>query len=149
MTAREYLEGIRRRDREIDHMQKEKDYLRNKMYSLRSVTAAGEKVQSSSDPDKIGTLVSKIDEQEHLIVKAIDQLADLRKEALSLICGLKDDLEKEILISMYLDYKTMCETADLLDRSINTIRHKRKIAIQSMENTYPDLFSRQQDGSSD
>lgn len=149
MTAKEYLEGIRRKDREIDHMQKEKDYLKSRMYSLGSVAAAGEKVQSSSDPDKIGMLVAQMDEQEQMIVKRIDQLVDLRKEALNLIHGLEDDLEKEILISMYLDYRTMYDTADLLDRSINTIRHKRKIALRSIENTYPDFFCRQQDGSSD
>lgn len=145
MTAKGYLEQIRKKDKEIDRLQKEKDYLKDKMFSLGSCTAAGEKVQSSGDPDKIGTLVAQMDEQEQTIVEKIDQLVDLRKEALSLIYGLEDDFEKEILIGVYLDYKNISVIAEEIQRNDNTVRNKLKSGLLSLENRYPDFFSQQQD----
>ena len=63
ITAKEYLEQVKVKEAVIKNLERDRTNLVAMMYSMGGA-GSGERVQSSKDPDKFGTLYGKIDEKE-------------------------------------------------------------------------------------
>lgn len=90
-------------DRRIKMLQREKGDLRDTLYSLgRSPSdLTHDRVQASSDPDKMLSLISKIDRKEAEITKRIDELVDMKTVISNQIQKLGDTKYTEVLHSRY------------------------------------------------
>lgn len=101
VTAKEYLQQIKIKNAQIQNLQRDMAALRGIMFSLGNSSVEGERVQTSPDPDKFGTLYSRIDEKERQIVKNIDELIDFKLKASSEIGQINNDRYIDILHRKY------------------------------------------------
>lgn len=141
MTAREYLEQIRRQDAVVQNLQEEKDEMRRLMTGLRS-PSAGERVQSSRQMDRIGDLFVKMEEKEQEILREIDVLVDMRTEAVRLINQLPKALYVRILYKRYIDYKPWKEIEAELNYSKSYMAVTRDRALQCFEEVHGEFLQR-------
>lgn len=75
MNAKEYLGQVKSKEAKIRNLRRDRDSIKEMMYSLGG-SGEGERVQTSRNNDKFGTLYGRIDEME----REIDtQIADLIK----------------------------------------------------------------------
>ena len=89
MTAQEYLEQVKVKEAAIKNLERDRTNLVAMMYSMGGA-GSGDRVQSSKDPDKFGTLYGKIDEKEREIVNEISKLIDFKLKVSSEINNMKD-----------------------------------------------------------
>lgn len=104
MTAKEYLQQIRKADIMINYKQQQLDELRSLATSITSAMNP-DKVQSSCVSDKVGDAVAKIVDLQNEINRDIDKLVDLKKEVMKVIDKL-DATSLELIYSRYFEFKT-------------------------------------------
>ena len=105
MTAQEYLEQVKVKEAAIKNLERDMTNLVAKMYSMGGA-GSGERVQSSKDPDKFGTLYGKIDEKEREIVNEISKLIDFKLKVSSEINNMKDGRYIELLHRRYIEHES-------------------------------------------
>lgn len=103
MTAKEYLQQVKIRDARIQNLQRDKETLRQMMFSFGGA-GDGERVQSSRDNDKFGTLYGRIDEKERQITDAIDELVDFKLKVSKEINDLEDERYIIVLYKRYIQF---------------------------------------------
>lgn len=96
MTAKEYLEQVKTKEAAIKNLEKDRANLLSMMYSIGGA-GNRERVQSSKEPDKFGTLYGKIDEKEREIASEISKLIDFKLKISSEINKMKDGRYIELL----------------------------------------------------
>ena len=93
-----------------------------------------ERVQGgSSNPDKIGNLVCKIDEYEREVNEIIDAYVDAKAEAMSMIDKLDNGLYIEILTMRYFEEKSFEEIAVTLEKSYRHTTRLHGYALQEFQ----------------
>lgn len=119
MTAKEYLRNISVLDKKIKANLKHIDDLRARVTSIGSSSnLEAERVQGgSSNPDKVGNLVCKIDEYERIANETIDEYVASKNKAMSMIDKLDNGLYIEILTMRYFEEKSFEEIAVTLEKS--------------------------------
>ena len=110
MTTKQYLNQIVRINRMINNKLAEIYQLKTMVCSI-SVSANEDKVQSSSDKDKLGSAVAKIVDLENEINKAIDIYVDKKERIVSQIDSIKDIMEYQVLFSRYIEHKSFEQIA--------------------------------------
>ena len=131
MQAIEYLKQLRSYETII----KNKMFERERWKALAYGTTAhsdGERVQASSNQQKMADAVVKYIEIEQEIGRYIDRLCDKRKGIMDTIALLDVD-EYDVLHQIYVQYKSMKEVAMDLDRSTSWVKHIRKNAINNLQ----------------
>lgn len=101
LTAKEYLQQVKIKDARIQNLQRDKAALRELMYSLGNSGGEGERVQTSRDPDKFGTIYSRIDEKDRQIMESIDELVDFKLKVSAEINRINDGRYIDILYRKY------------------------------------------------
>lgn len=106
MTAKQYLNRVRRIDREIESLLRMVDKTKE---SVTSITQKydGDGAQSTKDPHKFDRLVTL----ESLVDEKVGQLVDLKAEILKTIMQLEDNRQRIVLMEYYLEMKTFEEIA--------------------------------------
>lgn len=122
MTAKEYLEQVKRKDAQINNLIREKQDLWLKMCSVSGTQYDSDRVQSSINPDKLGMLYSRLEDKEEQIASRIDELCDFRIEVTNLINGLSKSEYIVILYSRYVLFKPWGEIAADLSYSIRQVQ---------------------------
>ena len=105
MAVKEFLNRIRKIDLLINCNLDEIEKLRN-LLTGGAVRYDSEKVQTSSDNDRMTDTIAKIIELEKTINEDIDELVDKKIVAREMIERLDDDREKIILYKRYFDGKS-------------------------------------------
>ena len=95
MTAKEYLEQVRHKQAEIGNLKRDKEAVKDMLYSLGG-GGEGERVQNSRNNDKFGTLFGRIDEMEVVTATLKSYLGMLDH------CDCKE-FRKELIDSVVLD----------------------------------------------
>lgn len=140
MTAKEYLQQVKNRDAEIDNLQRDKEMLCEMLYSLGG-TGDGERVQSSRNNDKFGTLYSKIDEKEREIAEKIDMLVDFKLKVSGEINALNDSRYVKLLHRRYIQLKSWELIAVELGYTYAYVIELHGNALQEFEKTYKILLN--------
>ena len=106
MTAKQYLNRVRRVDKEISALLRMVEKTRE---SVTSITAKydGDGAQSTKDPHKFDRLA----ELESLVDEKVDQLVEMKAEILRTIMELNDSRHRIVLMEYYLEMKTFEEIA--------------------------------------
>lgn len=135
MTTKQYLNQIDRINRMVNNKLAEIYQLKTMVCSI-SVSANEDKVQSSSDKDKLGSAVAKIVDLENEINKAIDVYVDKKERIVSQIDSIKDIMEYQVLFSRYIEYKTFEQIAEDNDYSVRQILRIHGNALVEFEKKF-------------
>ena len=135
MTAKEYLRNISVLDEKIKANLKHIDDLRARATSIGSSSnLEAERVQGgSSNPDKVGNLVCKIDEYERIANETIDEYVASKNKAMSMIDKLDNGLYIEILSMRYFEEKSFEEIAVTLEKSYRHTTRLHGYALQEFQ----------------
>lgn len=139
MTAKEYLQQVKRKDAAINNLQRDKEGLVAMMYSLGG-GGEGERVQNSRNNDKFGTLYSRIDEKEREITEKIDALVDFKLKVSGEINALPDDRYITILHKRYICFDSWERIAIDLGYNVRYVQKLHGQALIDFEKLYPDLL---------
>ena len=135
MTTKQYLNQIDRINRMINNKLAEVYQLKTMVCSI-SVSVNEDKVQSSSDKDKLGSAVAKIVDLENEINKAIDVYVDKKERIVSQIDSIKDIMEYQVLFSRYIEHKTFEQIAEDNDYSVRQILRIHGNALVEFEKKF-------------
>lgn len=135
MNTKQYLNQIARINRMINNKLAEIYQLKTMVCSI-SVSANEDKVQSSSDKDKLGSAVAKIVDLENEINKAIDIYVDKKERIVSQIDSIKDIMEYQVLFSRYIEHKTFEQIAEDNDYSVRQILRIHGNALVEFEKKF-------------
>ena len=102
MTTKEYLWQIKDMKRRVAEKQSEIDSMRNMLTSI-SIRTDDERVQSSSDPDKIGSMISDILDRESELKTLVEAFLRKEKEISEQIDGMENSRQREILHWRYVE----------------------------------------------
>ena len=128
MKAKEYLLRIGLLDQKIENKQLQLDSL----YALaQSVTIQPKEVdvQTSGDPDKLGSTVAKIVDLQDELNRDIDRYVDMKLEAIRLLNRMESPKYANILIRRYINYEEWQEIADVLGISRQAVDKKHGLAL--------------------
>lgn len=139
MTAKEYLQQVEIKDAAIDNMSRDKENLIAMLYSLGGASD-GDRVQSSRDNDKFGTLYSKIDEKERQIDEKIDELIDFRLKVSEEINKLPDERYMKLLHRRYVQLLSWEMIAVELEYSYQYVISLHGDALQKFAEIHKDLL---------
>lgn len=135
MTTREYLDQIRKLSLMIEAKLDE----RYKLMSLAcriTVPTDGERVRSTSDPDRLTNVVDKIIECEKEIDRLIDLSIKKRKEIITMIDNMENPSSYGILTFRYVQFLSDKEIADKMHIAISSVYKIQKAALIEFENKY-------------
>lgn len=127
MTAKEYLEQVRHKQTEISNLCRDKESMREMLFSLGGCAAEGERVQSSRNIDKYGSLYGCIDEMDRKIDKQIAELIEFKMKVSREINDLKTDRYMIVLNCRYIHFMSWEDIADSAFGSRYSVRHILKI----------------------
>ena len=135
MTAKEYLRNISVLDKKIKANLKHIDDLRARATSIGSSgNLETERVQGgSSNPDKIGYILTEIDEYERIANETIDEYVASKNKAMSMIDKLDNGLYIEILSMRYFEEKSFEEIAVTLEKSYRHTTRLHGYALQEFQ----------------
>lgn len=127
MTAKQYLNRVRRIDKEIEALLR---MVRKTRESLESMTQNydGDGAQSTKNPHKFDKLV----ELESMVDKKIDEQIDLKAEILNTIMQLDDRRQRLVLMEYYVEMKTWEQVAVDLNYSYMHITRLHGYALKEI-----------------
>ncbi len=108
MTAKEYLEQVKKIDSKINRLTTRKERLKECMY-FSAGSPEEERVQTSRNIDKFGSLYAKIDDIEREIKERKEEMTNLQIELALEIDELPDFNQKQVLINRYVYLKSWQE----------------------------------------
>ena len=135
MTAQEYLEQVKVKEAAIKNLERDRTNLVAMMYSMGGA-GSGDRVQSSKDPDKFGTLYGKIDEKEREIVNEISKLIDFKLKVSSEINNMKDGRYIELLHRRYIEHESLNAISIDMQYSLKHITKLHRRALQEFEEQF-------------
>lgn len=111
MNAREFLNQLRKLDNLIQNKIAEKEQWKSISKNITPLSN-GERVQASSEQQKMADAVIKYIDLETEIEKLIDLLVDKRKEIISIIEQVDNSLQYNVLNKHYVQYKPFTVIAE-------------------------------------
>lgn len=135
MTTKDYLNQIGRLNRMINNKLVEIAQLKELACSISAIQT-GERVQTTPNYDKIGTVYAKIDDMERKLDKLIDTYVDKKNHIISQIDGVEDEMLYNILFARYIERKTFEKIATELEYSWRQIIRLHGKALKQFENQY-------------
>lgn len=140
MTTKSYLSQIERLDRMIQNKLSEIYQLKTMACSV-TVSNDSERVQTSSDKDRLGSTVAKIVDLEKETDRLVDRFVDLKKEIMSIISMIKSERHREILFKKYLEQKSLYEIAEELGMTDRGCKKAHKRALEEFEKIKNTIYS--------
>lgn len=134
-SVKDYLNQLRFLDKVINQILAE-------IYELRiSATSIGaiqnkEKVQTSPNYDKIGSIVAKIADMEKQVDELVDKRADLRHKIQKTILRMEKERHREILWMKYIDGKSIYQIADELEMQPRGCKKAHNKALEEFGKNY-------------
>lgn len=121
METKAYLAQVSRFDRMIDNKLKEIWNLRQILCGTSSAMGDGERIQTTKEPDKICSYVSRIVDME----QEVDNIIDRRVEIVRQIESMPDTNMYDVLFQRY-----------ILGKDIKAIQLKDKVSLKQVKRTY-------------
>lgn len=135
METKQYLGQISRLDRMINNKLSEISQLRELSMSVSAVKN-GERVQTSPNFDKIGTMYCKIEAMEEKLDKLIDEYVDKKNLIIQQIDSIENEVYYNILFAKYIEKKTFETIACEMAYSWRQIIRLHGRALQEFEKKY-------------
>ena len=126
MEAKEYLGQVKSKEAKIRNLRRDREGIVNMLYSLGG-SGEGERVQSSRNNDKFGTLYGRIDEMEREIDRQIADLMRFQLKVSGEINEMKTDKYMTVLNCRYIHFMSWEKIADSAFDVKYTVRHILKM----------------------
>lgn len=126
MIAKEYLKQVKSKEAKIKNLRRDKESIKDMLYSLGGA-GEGERVQSSRNNDKFGTLYGRIDEMEREIDTQIADLMLFKMKVSGEINQLQTDRYMTVLNCRYIHFQSWEKIAENAFDETYTVRHILKL----------------------
>ena len=140
MDTKQYLQQIERLDKMIQNKLSEIYQLKTMACNV-TVSNDSERVQTSSDKDRLGSTVAKIIDLEKETDRLVDSFIDLKKETMLIIRMIKSERHREILFKKYLEQKSLYEIAEELGMTDRGCKKAHKRALEEFEKNKNTIYS--------
>lgn len=134
MNVKQYLKQAYRLNELINSDLAELQNLRSLSVSISS-DMSKERVQSTKQPDKIGSIVAKIVDLENEINAEINQFVDLKKEIRDKINLLTNRNQQLVLRLRYIEFLTWEQVAERMTYSVKQVFRIHGEAIKNLTRT--------------
>ena len=131
MNTRQYLNQIKKYDKIIRNKLTEIYHLRTLATSI-TASNEGERVQTSSDHDKIGAIMAEIFDLEEETKEIVHTYIMKRKENKSTMEQVEDDNYYDVLFKKYVEYKSLVDIGEEMGYSISHIKRLHKNAVEEI-----------------
>lgn len=138
MTAREYLQQLQDIDVSINQDVSRLEVMRKNATGQSAIRYDRDRVQTSPQ-DRLCSDVCDIVSFNERINNRIDRFVDAKEKVIEQIRGLHNAAFNQVLFSVYVEYKSLKQTAVEMGRCYTFVRDKHKEALEAFEKTYPDL----------
>lgn len=140
MDTKQYLQQIERLDKMIQN--KLSDIYKLKTMACNvTVSNDSDRVQTTPDKDRLGSMVAKITDLEKETDMLIDRFVDLKKEIMIIISMVKSERHREILSKKYLELKSIYEIAEELGITDRGCKKAHKKALDEFEKIKNTIYS--------
>ena len=121
--------------RELNQINERIQELEHAKYSISSPTWSDIPTGGYGDHDKIGTMLTRIEEQSDMYWEKYNELLEIQNEIEKAIEKL-EPIEREVIRYKYFEGKTFDDIADIINYSFTTVRriHKRSVEKLKMNN---------------
>ena len=144
MTAKEYLEQVRHKQAEIGNLKRDKEAVKDMLFSLGGGGEC-ERVQTSRNNDKFGTLFGRIDEMERKIDDKIVDLMTFRMEVSAQINDLDNATYITVLTCRYIHFQSwekIARSAFEEERNVRSVQKLNGLALQAFDTKYADMLEK-------
>ena len=132
MKSKEYLQEIRKMNDDINKKIMDLHELKIMSKSIPAINN-GEKVQSSPNFDKIGTLIAKIDELEREIDRMTDAFVDRKNEAVDFIMLLDRPRDRDLIFRKYILFEKNKKISQDYGIKERAVKKEHKIALERLD----------------
>lgn len=132
MNSKEYLQEIRKMNDDINKKIMDLHELKIMSKSIPAINN-GEKVQSSPNFDKIGTLIAKIDELEREIDRMTDVFVDRKNEAVDFIMLLDKPRDRDLIFRKYILFEKNKKISQDYGIKERAVKKANKIALERLD----------------
>jgi len=141
METKEYLEQISRMDKVIENKLSEICQLKTLSYGVSAIKNE-ERVQSSSNFDRIGNIIVKIEQKEIELDNYIDEYISKKQEIIKQIDSMEDEVYYQLLFSRYVQKKKFERIAEDMAYSSRQILRLHGKALQEFEKKYGKTYKK-------
>jgi hypothetical protein len=138
LSAREYLQQLQNINVSIDQDRSRLEAMRINATGQGAIRYDRDKVQASPQ-NRLCNDVCDIVTFDDRLNNRIDRFIDAREKIIAQIRGLHNATYNQVLFKVYVEYKSLRQTAIEMGRCYAFIRDRHKSALAEFEVTYPDL----------
>ena len=139
LSARAYLGQLELIDEQINQDIERLGEMKQSARSTGSFDYSRERVQTSPIGDKLCSDVSRYVDLDTQINAEIDRFVDAKEQIIKEIRGLHSADYVKVLYKVYVQFKTIKDTAYEIQRSYKYTLDVHKKALKAFEEMYPDL----------
>ena len=139
LSARVYLEQLALIDEQINQDIERLEEMKQSARSTGSFDYSRERVQTSPVGDKLCSDVTRYVTLDEQINREIDSFVDAKEQIIREIRGLRCADYVKVLYKVYVQFKTIKDTAYEMQRSYKYTLDIHKKALKAFEEMYPDL----------
>ena len=139
LSARVYLEQLALIDEQINQDIERLEEMKQSARSTGSFDYSRERVQTSPVGDKLCSDVTRYVTRDEQINREIDSFVDAKEQIIREIRGLRCADYVKVLYKVYVQFKTIKDTAYEIQRSYKYTLDIHKKALKAFEEMYPDL----------
>lgn len=132
MTAQEYLGQVEQKIMAIRNINSGINNLREVLFSLGG-TGSGERVQTSMENDKFGSIFAKIDEKERIMDRKSQELIEFTTKVDSEICSMENPQYMMLLHKKYILLEPLKQIAAEMDFTYRYIVKLHGRALRAFE----------------
>lgn len=141
METKEYLGQISRMDKVIENKLSEIYQLKTLSYGVSAIKNE-ERVQSSSNFDRIGNIIVKIEQKEIELDNYIDEYIAKKQEIIKQIDSMENEVYYQLLFSRYVQKKKFERIAEDMSYSSRQILRLHGKALQEFEKKYGKTYKK-------
>lgn len=132
MTSKQYLSQIERLDKKIQNKLSEEYQLKTLATNI-TVSNDMDRVQTSGDKDRIGSIVSKLIDVQKETANLVDEYIDQRGEIIHTIESLECLNYYEVLFKKYVEYKSLSDICAEMSYSMQHIKRIHGLALEEVK----------------
>lgn len=139
MTAKEYLQEAKRKKSVLNNLLRDRESVKEMLYSIGGFSE-GERVQTSRNTDKFGTLYGRIDEMERQIDDKMAELMEFQLQLSGKINALENEKNIEVLHRKYIRFQSWKRIANEMNYSERYIQKIHDSALEEFREKHGDEF---------
>ena len=135
MTAQEYLGQVEQKIIAVKNMNSGINNLREVLVSIGGIDS-GEKVQTSRDNDKFGSIFSSIDEKERIMDEKSKELIEFTAKVENEICSMENPQYMTLLHKKYVLLEPLKQIASEMNFTYRYVAKMHGYALQEFEKQF-------------